>query len=403
MEYKLLKESEIEKEIEISVARSQLDRLIDDETIQVQKEVAIDGFRKGRVPLALIKRRYADSLRAQAMDRLVRESYLSVVQERQWHPAAQAELRHVEEGDPIKFQLYVEVIPEFKVENYRNIEVFKESSMPDDFLLEQGLNALREQHATVVEVARGAAVDDLVTADIETVGQGTVDRRDDQTLRIGDRALPDELNRTLVGARRSETREVTIDGIPHRITIKRVQEKVLPEINDEFAARLKVTNVAEMKGKLLEGLRKQEERRIVDDVKESISEILLERVKLNVPRTPVQKEYEKIIREYNLPDSDSNRERFWAVAEKRIKFNLILEKIAAQENLHVPESEILDLVARTGMELTEHNRNDVIDYLGGILTREKTLNFLHDNAKISTKERIITPKEVSNDPNPVRH
>lgn len=275
--------------------------------------------------------------------------------------------------------------------------------MPDDFLLEQGMNALREQHATVVEVERGAAVDDLVTVDIETGGQGTMGRRIDQTLRIGDRTLPDELNRALVGAKRSDTREVAIDGISHKIVVKNVQEKVLPEINDEFAARLKIANADELKRKLLEGLRKQEERRIVDEVKESISEILLERVKLHVPRTPVQKEYEKILKEYDLPDSDSNRERFWTPAEKRIKFNLILEKIAAQENLQVSESEILDLVARTGMELTEHNRHDIIDYLGGILTREKTLNFLYDNAKVSTKDRIVTPKEVASDPNPVRH
>ncbi|MBE0433675.1 trigger factor [candidate division WOR-3 bacterium] len=388
----MLNESEIEKEIEISVPRAELERLIDDETQHVQKEVAIDGFRKGRVPLTLIKSKYAESLKAQALDRLVRETYLSVVQEKQWHPAAQAELRHVEEGDPMKFQLYVEVIPEFEIDNYRNIEVFKELPMPDDFLLEQGMDVLREQHATVIEVERGAAVDDLVTVDIETGGQGTSDRRTDQTVRIGDRSLPDELNRTLVGAKRSDTRTIEVDGHTHKILIKSVKEKILPEINDDFAARLKVANADELKKTLLEGLRKQEEKRVIEEVKESISEVLLERIRFNVPKTLIQKEYEKILKEYNLPDSDSNRERFWNAAEKRIRFNLILEKIAAQENLHVSEAEILDLVARTGMQLTEHNRNDVIDYLGTILTREKTLNFLYDNAKISTKDRIVTQR-----------
>lgn len=403
MEYKLLKESEIEKEIEISVPKTELEALINDETERVQKELAIDGFRKGRVPRTLIRSRYGDSLKAQAMDKLVRQTYLAVVRENNWQPAGHAELRHVDEGEPIRFQLFVEVIPQFEVENYLNIEIFREPSAPDDFLLEQGMNALKEQYAVVNEVERSAVVDDLVTMDIKIVenGQSKVER--DQTVRIGDRSLPDELNRALVGMKRNQKKELQVAGKSYTLDLKTIKERVLPRIDGDFAVSLKFTGVDDLKNKLLEKMKQQEEKRIEDELKESISDVLLQRIRFQVPNTLVQKEYDKILKDYGLPDSDSNKERFWSVAERRMRFNLILDRIAEKESLRVSESEVVDLTTRLGMKLTEQNRSDVIDYLNSILTREKTMNFLYDNAKISEKSRIVTPKEVANDTHSVRH
>jgi len=403
LEYKLLNDSGIEKEMEISVSHSELERLINEETDRVQKELAIDGFRKGRVPRTLIKSKYGDSLKAQAMDKLVKQAYLAVLREKNWQPAGQAELRQIEEGDPIKLNLFVEVIPEFKVENYLNIEIFKESPIPDDFLLEQGLNALKEQHATINEVERPAVVDDLITMDVEIIEKGRSQQESDQTVRIGDRSLPDELNRALVGMKRTGKKEIQAGEKSYKINVKSIKEKILPQIDEEFATRLKFANIEELKGKLLENVKKQEEKRSEDELKESISDILLQRIRFQIPNTLVQKEYEKILKDYGLPDSESNKERFRSIAEKRIRFNLILERIAEKENLQVSESEILDLITRIGMKLTEQNRSEVIEYLGSILNREKTLTYLYENAKISEKSRIIAPKEVANDTHSVRH
>ncbi|MCK4940451.1 hypothetical protein KAS45_00005, partial [candidate division WOR-3 bacterium] len=169
------------------------------------------------------------------------------------------------------------------------------------------------------------------------------------------------------------------------------------------AKKLNFSDVEEMKKKLLENIKIQEEKRTEESLKESLSEVLLERIQFKVPNTPIQKEYEKILKNYNLPDSESNKERFWNVAEKRIRFNLILDKIRTKENLQVAESEIMEFVDKMGIKLNEENRNDVIEYLGGIMNREKTIDFLYKNAKISEKSRIVTPKEVANDTRSVRH
>jgi trigger factor len=403
LDFEVTKNGEIDKEIEIQIPLDELNRLIDEETEKLRKEVQIDGYRKGRVPRMLIQSKYKDSLKVQAMDRLIKDSYSAVLDEKKWKPASQAELLKVEEGDPIKLQMHVQVVPEFEVKDYINIEVFKESPMPDEFLLEQGLNALKEQHAEIKEVDRAAVVDDFVTLDMEIQEGDKRTTETDQTVRIGDRALPDEVNRALVGIKRAQTKEVQVQDKEYRLSVKKIEEKNLPLIDNEFAKKINLKSVEEMKEKLLENLKHQEEKRIEDGLKEAISKVLLERTAFNVPEPLIQHEYEKILKEYNLPDSQSNKERFWDVAEKRIRFNLILDRIAEQENLQVGESEIMDFVTRVGMTISDQNRSEVIDYLGGVLSREKVMDFLYKNAKISEKSRIISPKEAKNDTRTVRH
>lgn len=403
MEYKISKDSEIEKELEIQVPYDELEKLIDEETDKLRKEIKIDGYRKGRVPRTLLRSKYKESLKVQAMDRLIKDSYLAVIEERHWKPASQAELLKIEEGNPIKLQLHIQVIPEFEVKDYLNIEVFKEPPMPDEFLIEQGMNALKEQHSEIKEVDRPAVVDDYVTLDIEVRDGNKSSTESDQMVRIGDRTLPDEVNRALVGIRKAQTKEVKADKKTYRLSIKKIEEKILPQIDTDFAKKLNLKNAEELKEKLMENIKHQEEKRREEGLKESISKIILERTVFKVPNTLIQHEYEKILKEYNLPDSESNKERFWDVAEKRIRFNLILDKIAEKENLQTEESEIIDFVTRMGMTLSDQNRNEVIDYLGGILNREKVMDFLHKNAKISEKSRILSPKEAANDTHSVRH
>ena len=177
----------------------------------------------------------------------------------------------------------------------------------------------------------------------------------------------------------------------------------MPQIDEQFALKLKFKNVDDLKEKLLASIKQQEEKRIEDGLRESISKVILERTVFKIPDTLIQHEYDKILKEYDLPDSDSNKERFWNVAEKRVRFNLILDKISEKEKLQVDESEIMDFITRMGMTLSDHNRTDVIDYLRDILTREKVMDYLYKNAKISEKSRILSPKEASNDTHSIRH
>ena len=404
MEYKLTVDDKSEKEIEISVPASELDSIMEQETSKLKKGLSLNGFRKGRVPKSLIKNKYRDTIKAQAIDSLVTKSYLEILEEKKWRPASQAKLLNIEEGDNIKFRLQFEIVPEFEVDNYHHIEIFKSDMMPDDFLLEQGMNELRERFAKIREVSRPGVVDDLVTMDLEVREKDTLKNKQSNIMaRIGDRNLPDEINRELVGAKKSENKEIKVGDLIYKMSVKKIEEKELPQIDDDFAKKLNFENTEQLKKKVMEDLKKAEEMRIEDELKESLSHVILERIKVSVPKSLVQNEYEKILQRAKLPDSDANKERFIEIAEKRVRFNLILDKIAEKENIKSTEEETMNAIAGMEIKLNDDNRFDVINYVTNILNREKTIDFLFKNAKIGEKSRIVSPKEAVHDTRSIRH
>ncbi len=405
MEYEIIKDNEVEKEIDFSVPATELQRFINIEVDKIQKDLTIKGFRKGKVPKDIIKSRYRDTLKAQAMNSLVTEKFFEIVKEKKWRPASQAKLQNLDEGEKINFRLHFETIPEFDVDDYIGLEIFKEEPLPDDFLLKQGLNDLRERFAMVKEVSRPAVVDDFVTMNLRITEDNKVkSNKNSITVKIGDRSLPDEINRALVGVRKSEEIEVNVGNQHYSMMIKKIEEKILPQIDDEFAKSQNYKDVDQLKQKLMEQVKHAEEKRVEAELKDSLSAILLERNKATMPNTLIDKEYQKVLTNSNLPDSDANKERFWSLAERRARLNLILEKIAEKENIMVKEEEIMNVVSSMGWKLSSENRENVIEYIGSILNREKTIDFLFKKAKISKRSRIISPKEASkNDTSPVRH
>ncbi len=400
LDYEISEDSATVKEFELRVPRAELDTLIDKEADRLRKELVIDGFRKGRVPKTLVKMRYFDDLKARALDKLLSNTYIEFLKERKWRPATQAELKNIEVGEEIKFQIRVEVIPDFELADYIGIEVMKEEPLPDDFLLKQGIKELQERNGYTRETAEPAVVDNIVTADIIVEEDGKVKNQEKKVkLKIGDRGLPDELNRILVGVKKGVTREAKIDKLLYRIIVHKVEEKVVPEVDDAFARKYGYENLEDMNRQLLKKLKQQEESRIEDELKESIARILLERHQFPVPETLIQNEYEKLLKEFELPDSDANKERFWPRAEMRVRLNLIIDKIAQQEKIQVTESEVKEEVEQLGLKVNK----EMVEYIGLLMTREKTFDFLLKNAKITERSRIISPKEVMDDTGSIRH
>lgn len=404
MHYDIALDKATEKEIDITIPTTELDRFIKIEIDKIKKNLSFNGFRKGKVPESLIKIKYHETLKAQAMNDLVSQSFLKIVSENKWRPASQAEMKNLVENDEIKFRLRFETIPDFELGEYLGIEVFQEEQLPEDFLLEQSIKDLREQHANIKETTHPAAVDDLVTMDLEiSENDKIIDNQHDITMGIGDRNLPDEINKILVGAKKTEKKQVNADKKTYKIHIKKVEEKILPSIDDDFAKTLKFESIEQLRKKLLEHAKQIDEKRLEDTAKESLSNVLLERNQFEAPNALIENEYQRILQKSKLPDSESNKERFWESAEKRARLDLIISKIADKENIRIDQEEITKVVTAMGITLNDENRENIVNYLGNVLTKEKTIDFLYKKAKITKKSRIISAKEDINDTRSVRN
>jgi len=404
LEYDIKVDQETEKELLVRVPQAELDSYLEAEINQLRKKAAIKGYRKGRVPRELIRAQFAEEIRSRALNEVVTAAYLKIMQEKQWQPASTVDLLDLKDGEEITFHLHFHVIPDFTVTDYRRLEIVKEKALPEEFLLEQGLNGLRDQFAEIREITVPAAVDNIVTADVEIQENGQpAQPQADIQIRIGDRGYPDEINRALVGCLKGQVKDIPTEKTRYRITVKKVDERIRPVLNDEFAVKLNFKNYDELKTRLLEDLKRREDQRIEEESKESIASVLLERVVFTVPKNLVEEEYKKLLKKKNIPDSDPVREQFWGVAEKRVRFNLILDKIGRLENIQTTDEEVTATVNALGISLTGENREDITDYFRVMLTREKTVDFLYRNAQISEPGKIISPKEAHDANRPVRN
>jgi trigger factor len=327
-----------------------------------------------------------------------------VITDKKWQALSQADLLDLKENDTITFKLRFEIVPLFDVDNYLNIEVFEEETMPDEYLLERAMNELREQYATVQQVSRPAVVDDYITVDLRVREQDKPETSQKNiTIRVGDRSWPDEINRALVGSNTSQRKDISVDKQHYVIDIKKIEEKILPRIDDAFASSKGFKDLEELTKKLLEDAKKFEENRIRDELKESISQVLLERITFTVPDALVKNEYTRMLQRFNLQDSDAHKDRFYGVAEKRARLNLILDKVAEKENISVEKQEPVQIVKAMGIKPGSDNYDSIIEHVSTMLRRERTIDFLFEHAKISKKSRIISPKEVKDDTRTVRH
>lgn len=403
MEYQIVSETETEKVIEFKLGAQELEPFIDSSIERLRDRFSIKGYRRGKAPRNLIRTRYYDALKAEAINELILDVYKKVLQEKNWKPISNPELVSFNDSGEIRFNLRFEIQPNFDVDNYKGLELFKEDPLPVDYLYEQTLARLREDYANVIETTRPAAVDDFITLDLEIVeGDRIIDRQSDVFIKLGDRSFPDELNRALVGIKIGEKKEVKVKDQIYRIKIKKIEEKVLPPINDDFARLLNFNSLEEMEKNLKEVVQKQEEERLTEGLKENLARILLERFRFQVPKSLIDNEYQFILKSSNLIDNDNNRERFMPVAEKRARFNLILDKIAQKENIEIDDEEVMKIAQRNGFQPKDISE-EVKTYFKKVLTRDLVIGLLLENSNIMQKKRILSPEEAKNADRSIRH
>ncbi len=404
LQYQIVDNEGLEKKAVITITADEIEQGIVNQIDKIGKSIRLPGFRKGKVPKSIIRSRFALDLKSRAISDAADDAFRRILTDNNWHPASQAEMFDAREEDDLQFSLRFEILPDINLADYCNLEVFREDNLPDAYLMEKAVKQLMDEHSSIKEVNRPAVVDDFVTIDLDIIMNNKLEKNEAGiAIRIGDRSLPDELNRALVGITKNAWKEIKIESAVYRFTVKKVEEKTFPLINDAFAQKMKFANLEAMRKDLLEQAKKDEDRRVEDEIKESLSNILLERNRFPIPKSFVDREYKRILEQLEQTDSESNRERFQPLAEKRARLDLILSKIAELENIKIPEVDIKKIIAAMQWKLPEENRIKAVEYFRQLMTREKTLDFVYRKAKINRKSRIVSPKEALHDHNSVRH
>lgn len=422
--------SSVKKQLSFEVPAARVDEEIEAAYKKLAKTAKIKGFRQGKVPRAVLERNYAASVEAQVVERLVSDSYFKALEEQKIIAVSGPEITDsgsLEKGKDYTFQVQVEVQPEVEAKDYLELPLKKETFKDDETLVAARLEEMRLGQAKLEATDRDEAqAGDTVIIDFEGfIGDVAFENgaAEDHSLDLGSNTFIPGFEEQVVGMKRGEERNVEVtfpldygkkdlagqDAV-FKVKLKEIKEKVLPELDDEFAAQVGLASLEDLRARVKEAHESQERSRIEQEFRDQLVDILIERNPIEVPEGMIQHQLDYMLE--NLSNRmqsqgmsleamgltpDSFKEIYREMAVKQVKGNLLLEAIALQESIQVEEPEIeekLDEIAEKHNASKEMVMNFYADEsrrrgLVAQLAEEKVIHFLTGKAQIEMVEESI--------------
>jgi trigger factor len=408
--------SGVEKRIRVEVPADEVSQRVEAGYAKVRKVAPLRGFRKGKAPMAMVRRVFKESVETDVAEDLVRNSLSEAVKENSLKILSLPKIdgAKLTEGEEFVFTATVEVVPEVTPEGYRGIPIAKEEAVVRDEDVDTAIDRLRESFAQFHAVeGRGAGGSDLVEFGFTATSEGkTVEKSDSSSIVIeGGVPFGKEFESHLSGVRPGEekTFEVRFEpDFPNRkyagkqvvfeVKVNGVREKKLPEMDDEFAKGFgDIDGLSDLREKIRVRLVQEAKEAARGGMEEQIRQGLLEKNSFEVPKTLVDREIVSMIedtasrlvsqgidlKKVSL-DFEKMKERFAPNAERSVRLSLLLAVIAEKEGIDVPyseiEAEMKEMAARSGIEYEKiremYGDEERMDNLRNRLLDKKVMAYL---------------------------
>ena len=332
----------------------------------------LPGFRKGKAPREVVRKRFHDAIREEVIRDLVGQSWKAAVEQEQLKPIADPRVRDLKfEADaPVSFELIVEVKPELNLSRLGGFTLQRRVAPVTDEMVRAHVDQVRRNKAPWLPVAGPAVAGDLVQVTLATVEGGEVkdDKRYDLVLGEG-RAIPDVESRIMelaVGG--SVEADVRLpEDFPDaakagqlrsvRITLHEVKRQELPAVDDAFARELgDFESLTELERAVRADLERDAAREAEADLRRQLLEQLIAANSVVAPRPLVERLLATYAQAYEIRDDQLERfaTEFQPIAESQVKRNLVLDVVVESQKLHATEGEldarIADLARRRKVE-----------------------------------------------------
>ena len=420
------KEEKCKRVIDIEVPRDNITREMESTIDEVQKIANIPGFRQGKVPRNLVVQYYREKIESDALDKLIRDSYIEALNKEKLVPVNEARIKDVkfEHEKPLFFSAEIEIKPEIKFRFYKGIEVDEERVRVDEEDVNGVLKNIQDRMAEYTTIEnRPAQKGDVVTVDFA----GFKDfkplekfKGKDLKVEIGAKTVLPDIDEGIIGMNINAEKEIQVKlpkdfydkelqgaEITIKIKLKAIQEKKLSVLDDEFAKDVgECESLAELKKKIEDDIRKNREEEKKSRIEQKILKELTSITPFDVPVSLVERELDYIMddikermkRENSTFESLNTteievKEKYMQFALEKVKAYLIIEEIAKLENIKVADEDVKE---ETSNIITRMNRKDqkTIEYFSSDAVKERirydimvrrTFDFLYNNAKINWK------------------
>ncbi|MDO5083847.1 MAG: trigger factor [Arachnia propionica] len=367
---------------------------------EIAQSVNIPGFRKGKVPAAVIDQRFGRGVVLQeAINEALPIAYQQAVTEAGVVPLAQPEIdvTRLEDNELVEFVAEVDVRPEFDLPDFSAIKAEVDALGDQEEQVEERINLLRKRFATITEVDRKAKKGDVVTIDL-TASQDGEELDEAATtgfkLTIGeDQGMIEGLDEAVRGLKAGEsaTFTSTLVGGPQRgqeaeitVTVTQVAEEELPALDEEFAQNIsEFDTVEEMREDLARAVEAQAKAEQLAEARDKVLEAVLEKVEIELPEGVLSRELEARRAQISeqlaragldvetylaqAEDEDAkDAEEFWAQVDERstqaLKAQLLLDRYADENEVPVAQQELTELILRRAAE-SQTTPQDVMNHM----------------------------------------
>ena len=417
-------EASCRRELELEIPAEEVSKKIESVAKEFARIANVPGFRRGKAPVSLIRRKFADDIKGEVLQSLVPERVEKAVAEQKLTPVSQPQVDKLDfnEGQPLKFRAVFEVLPEFELGNYKDLSLEMPTMDITEEDIKKTLEEMRERAATFAPV-EGRAIQDGDFAQVKLLGTpdggGEPLQADSVLCHIGAEETMEPFNTNLKGASIGDHKNFDVEypadypdpklagkKYHYAVEVLGIKTKKLPELNDEFAKDVSESaTLDDLRTKVKEGLEHQRDHKHKELLHEKV---LGEIVKLHdfpVPESLVEHQMdvrlERVVRSLAAQGVDPRAVNVdWVTLRRRqeerakddVKAELIVDRIATAENIDVTDAEVnqeLEHMASHSGESAEAIRarltkQGTLDRMKAKLRSDKTLDWLAQNAKIKT-------------------
>jgi trigger factor len=399
----------VERLLEVSVPVDVVREAEEKAARRYASRVRLPGFRPGKAPAAMVRKRFASAIRQEALESLVQEAYQEVVEREKIKLAGQPRIEqlHFDEGKPLTFELHLEVRPELTLARTTGFRVSRPLPAVTEDQVREQIENLRSQRANWSPVEEQPMPGDLVTVQLATADDGgAVGEAKEYRVVLGaGQAIPG-IEEVITATAPGQTVERPVrwpDDFPDetqrgktklvRLTVADVKRKALPDLDDAFAREVGDFESLESLTKAVrEDLQRHAEREADAGVRQRLIDDIISANPFDVPRSWIDQLVEAYIDAYQVPSDDRERFRqeFRPTAERQVRRDMVIDAIAEREKLAATEADIDRRVAEVaerrgadpGQVYASLQKAGRIRELERSITEDKVFAWLTENNKI---------------------
>ena len=322
-------------------------------------KLRLPGFRPGKAPAAIVRKRFGPAIREEALNSLLNEAYKEILEREKIQPAGQPRVEHVhfDEGQPLTFELHVEVRPEIVLARTTGFRVQRNRRAVTDEQVHEQIEHLRDQRAAWTPLDEKPMPGDLVSVELATADESgeMPEPKQYQVVLGAGQAIPG-VEEVIMEATPGQTLERPVkwpDDFPDetqrgktkavRVKLVDVKRKQLPDLDDAFAREVgDFDSIDALNKTVREDLDRHADRDADAEVRQRLVDDIISANPFDIPRSWVDQMVEAYIEAYQVPEEERERFRgeFRAVAERQVRRDLVIETIADKQHLKASESDI---------------------------------------------------------------